>query len=221
MNKINEIFLEDQSVMSFVGKPTGNDFVDAYVNFVAKFSPMWYKNDTGDDKDLAEALSEAISRVSLYNDISRDVISGAGIQLEQYVARCFMGGVQCNLTRDFHQFFDQYYFNCYTYDPLASASGRSFDDNLPWLSPGLDNGLTIVVLTGSGMLKWNPNANVIPGLYDMGSATAGADGVRVMIHAPDVVPFPLAEGFDVPPGFSVSFGIRPRRNVRIGPPHGD
>jgi len=63
--------------------------------------------------------------------------------------------------------------------------------------------------------------DVPPGLYDAGGATAGSDGVRVMIHTSDVIPFPLAEGFDVPPGFTASLSVRPRRNERIGPPHGN
>ena len=62
---------------------------------------------------------------------------------------------------------------------------------------------------------------IFPGLYDTGGPTAGSDGVRVMIHPPDVMPIPLAEGFDVPSGFTASLSVRPRRNERIGPPHGD
>jgi len=92
---------------------------------------------------------------------------------------------------------------------------------MPWLAPGLNSGLSVVVLSGSGMTTRNPVARTLPGLYDFGTATAGAEGVRVIVHPPDVLPLPLEEGFDVPPGFSVSLGIRPKRNVRIGPPYGD
>ena len=62
---------------------------------------------------------------------------------------------------------------------------------------------------------------VLAGLYDVGGATAGSEGVHVIIHPPDVCPIPLAEGFDVPPGYTASLSVRPRRNERIGPPHGD
>jgi len=155
-----------------------------------------------------------------------------GIKLEQYVASCTLGGLPCNITRDFDSFFHPYYFNCYTYrkpvslpatdDPIGDEIS---EDDLPWLMPGLDNGLSVVVLTGSGMLDKNKGgeAEVLPGLYDAGGATAGSDGVRVMIHPPEPewLPFPLAEGFDVPPGFTASLSVRPRRNQRIGPPHGD
>jgi len=71
------------------------------------------------------------------------------------------------------------------------------------------------------MVTRNNIARMLPGLYDYGTATAGADGARVIVHPPDVLPLPLEEGFDVPSGFSVSLGVRPKHNVRIGPPYGD
>ena len=43
--------------------------------------------------------------------------------------------------------FHPYYFNCYTYRKPKTSS-----DELPWLMPGLDNGLSMVALTGSGMI---------------------------------------------------------------------
>ena len=42
-----------------------------------------------------------------------------------------------------------------------------------------------------------------------------------MIHPPHSVPFPHTEGYDVPPGHSVSFGLRPHVTERIGKPHGN
>jgi len=71
------------------------------------------------------------------------------------------------------------------------------------------------------MLTRNNVARMLPGIYDFGTATAGADGARVIVHPPNVLPLPLEEGFDVPSGFSVSLGVRPKRNARIGPPYGD
>ena len=48
-----------------------------------------------------------------------------------------------------------------------------------------------------------------------------ARGVRVIIHPQTPSPSPSRRGYDVPPGYSASFGIRPRMNIRIGPPHGN
>ena len=77
------------------------------------------------------------------------------------------------------------------------------------------------MLSGSGMLTKNADLRTLPGTHDRFSAMAGAEGVRVVIHPPDTQPFPHAEGFDVPPGYAVTFGVRARVNRRIGPPHGN
>jgi len=167
---------------------------------------------------------------NMANITNFDVLSEVGIKRDQYVASCSLGGLPCNMTRDFSESFHPYYFNCFKYYKQAdhqhearNGDDGNSEDDLPWLMPGLDNGLSVVVLTGSGMLDTNKGKMefTLPGLYDAAGVTAGSDGVHVMIHPPDVVPFPLAEGFDVPPGFTASLGVRPRRNKRIGPPHGD
>ena len=85
---------------------------------------------------------------------------------------------------------------------------------------GIENGWSAVVLTGSGMLDKNDDIRVLPGLHETRSAVAASEGFRVVVHPPDTQPFLFAEGYDVPPGYSASLGVRPRRNIRIGPPHG-
>jgi len=103
----------------------------------------------------------------LFANMRDTVLSNASIKLQQYVASCSLGGLPCNITRDFSLMFHPYYYNCYTYhkprSPSASAAPESPNDadeegeekDLPWLMPGLDNGLSVVVLTGSGMLDKN------------------------------------------------------------------
>jgi hypothetical protein len=229
LNHINELFINDSTAQSYINKTFDDPFVADYINFVTKVAHLWNDSERrNSDVKFNRALDESLTRTALFAEIPDVVLTGASIQLNQYVAICSLGGVACDKSRDFALFFHAYYFNCYTYsaptlsrrnDP--SAAPHTNEDDLPWLTPGLDNGLSMVLLTGSGMLTSNDDIKFIPGLYDTGSATAGGDGVRVIVHAPDVKPFPLAEGFDVPPGYSASFGVRPRRNVRIGPPHGN
>jgi len=71
------------------------------------------------------------------------------------------------------------------------------------------------------MLDNNEELRVLPGVRETRSAVAASEGFRVVIHPPDTQPFLFAEGYDVPPGYSASLGVRPRRNIRIGPPHGN
>jgi len=37
---------------------------------------------------------------------------------------------------------------------------------------------------------------------------SSSEGVRVVIYPPDTEPYPHTEGFDVPPGYSATFGIK-------------
>jgi len=71
------------------------------------------------------------------------------------------------------------------------------------------------------MLDKNEDLRVLPGLHETRSAVAASEGFRVVVHPPDTQPFLFAEGYDVPPGYSASLGVRPRRNIRVGPPHGN
>jgi len=71
------------------------------------------------------------------------------------------------------------------------------------------------------MLDKNEDLRVLPGLHETRSAVAASEGFRVVVHPPDTPPFLFAEGYDVPPGYSASLGVRPRRNLRIGQPHGN
>lgn len=70
------------------------------------------------------------------------------------------------------------------------------------------------------MTNKNNEVRVIPGLQQSRSPVSASDGVRVIIHPENTTPFPFTEGYDVPPNFSASFAIRARKNIRIGPPHG-
>ena len=88
------------------------------------------------------------------------------------------------------------------------------------LAEGLENGWSAVVLTGSGMLNRNKGVRIIPGTHELHSPQSSNEGVRVVIHPPASHPFPHTEGFDVPPGHSVSFGLHPQQTERLGPPHG-
>ncbi|KAK2161794.1 hypothetical protein NP493_1559g00035 [Ridgeia piscesae] len=122
--------------------------------------------------------------------------------LDEFIVNCHFGGKNCDRARSFVRFFDPYYFNCFTYTSETASLGEH-PKHLP-LSEGIENGWSSIVFSGNGMLDRNK----------------ASEGVRVVVHPPDTEPFPFAEGFDVPPGFSASFGVRPRKNVRIGEPYG-
>lgn len=71
------------------------------------------------------------------------------------------------------------------------------------------------------MLDKNIDIDVLPGLHESRSPMSASDGVRVVVHPPESKPFPLTEGYDIPPGFAASLGIKARRNKRISAPYGN
>ena len=166
--------------------------------------------------EYPHVFQEVFSRTTFSANIPEATISLAAVQLDEFVVNCHFGGKNCDRLRSFNRFFDPYYFNCFTYTTEDATKA----EHLP-LSEGIENGWSSIVFSGNGMLDRNKEVRVLPGLHESQSAVSASEGVRVVVHPPDTEPFPFAEGFDVPPGFSASFGIRPRKNVRIGEPYGN
>lgn len=208
LNTLNRKFLESPLPASHLDA-TESEFIRHYMNISAKYAPLWYIY----QETYPHKFQEVFSRTTYSANIPQDIISSAAVQLEEFIVNCYLGGHPCSRPQDFVKFFDPYYFNCFTYN--APQSGDTA------LSEGIENGWSSIVFSGSGMLDKNSDIRVLPGLHESRSSVSASEGVRVVIHPPGTIPFPFTEGFDVPPGFSASFGIRPRRIKRIGPPHGN
>ncbi len=211
LNTLNRMFLEDDKPYNHINA-SDNTFINEYMKLVAKYAPLFWTY----QESHAKVFQEVFSRTTFSANIAHDIIAAnAGVQLEGFVVNCHYAGHRCNNSRDFRHFFDPYYFNCYTYE---APDPSEIDDSL---SEGIENGWSAILLSGSGMLDQNDEIRMLPGLHEWRSAVSASEGVRVVIHPPNTTPYPFTEGFDVPPGFSASFGIHPRRNFRVGQPHGN
>jgi len=62
---------------------------------------------------------------------------------------------------------------------------------------------------------------LVPGMQDTHPALVSGPGARVVVHSPDTMPHPTAEGYDVPAEFSVTIGVSARENMRVSQPHGN
>lgn len=214
LNQINRLFIEsDGDAISHINS-TDNRFIGEYMRYVARYI-LLFNQSIDIQANYSKEFQEVFSRTTLSSNIPEEIISTAAIQLEQFVVNCFFGGNPCDLSSDFTRFFDPYYFNCYTYS-LPRDDVRRHQA----LSEGIENGWSTILLTGSGMLNRNDGIRLLPGLHESQSPVSASDGVRVVVHPPDTKPFPLTEGYDIPPGYSVSLGLRPRKNIRVGRPHG-
>ena len=210
LNNLNKILKETSYPLQWDNYTT-DPFINEYMKVVSKYYPMFVRPEI----DM-HVFQTVLTRTLIATNIDREIVSKAGVPFKEFIVTCQFGGIDCNRTRDFHHFFDSYYYNCFTY---ISPFQPQNDENV--IAEGLENGWSTVVLTGAGMLDKNDQIRMIPGTYDRVSPLSGNEGVRVVIHPPDTEPYPHTEGFDVAPGYSVSFGVKARTNIRIGPPHGN
>ena len=209
LNTLNHIFLNSSIPVSW-RNITKDPFINEYMMTVAKYYPMYKRVDL--DMNIFQTV---LTRTLLASNIDHKLVAAAGVPFNEFIVTCQYSSNDCNRNRDFTQFFDSYYYNCFTFR-APDALGEDAT-----LAEGLENGWSTVVLTGSGMLDKNDKLRTIPGTHERFSPMSSNDGVRVVIHPPDTEPYPHTEGFDVPPGYSVTFGVKARLNQRIGPPHGN
>ena len=162
-------------------------------------------------------MLEVYSRLGLIANLGPDMASKGGIKLMDFIVSCTFMNEKCNITQVFSKVFDPYYFNCFTFK--SGAMQRSTSNRLQ----GIEYGLSLLLFTGSaGQLTLSSNFDyLVPGVEESDSALASGRGARVVIHSPNTVPHPTAEGFDIAPGFSVTIGVKARENSRISHPHGN
>lgn len=209
LNKLNAIFKNESNKLGW-GNLTDNTFINDYLMLVSKYYPMFQRP----DYDI-EMFQTVLSRTTVATNLNREVVASAGVPFKEFIVTCRFGGHACNRDEDFKYLFDPYYYNCFTYEAPTTKGADST------LAEGLENGWSTTVLTGSGMLDRNEDIRMIPGTQEHLSPMSSSEGVRVVIHPPNTEPYPHTEGFDVPPGYSVSFGVKAMQNIRIGAPHGN
>ena len=163
-----------------------------------------------------EDMYSVYSRLGLIANLGPDMASNAGVKLEDFIISCrYMGG-SCNVSTSFEKVFDPYYFNCFTFIPTSviNSANRLL---------GMEYGLSVLLFVGSaGQLTVSSNYDyIIPGMEETDPALTSGAGARVVVHTPHTIPHTTAEGFDIPPGFAVTIGVKARENVRIAEPHGN
>ena len=209
LNTLNNIFLNASALLAW-RNITKDDFVDQYMLTVTKYREMYRNPDL--DIDIFQTV---LTRKLIATNVDQNHVIAAGVPFDEFIVKCQYNNNNCNITRDFTQFFDSYYYNCFTFRAPGYLGEHTS------VAEGLENGWSTVVMSGNGMLDQNKDMRYIPGTYERFSPMSSNDGVRVVIHPPDTEPYPHTEGFDVPSGFSVTFGVKARLNHRIGPPHGN
>ncbi len=108
----------------------------------------------------------------------------------------------CNTYGKFYLFLHPNTFNCYTF---------KYNQNLnSSLSTGPYKGLSLILKTGNPLIY----------TYDKTQPVGNVDGLKVVIHAPDTVPYVMDRGIEVHPGESTNIGIVMKNFKRLGSPFG-
>ena len=168
----------------------------------------------GDLSILWDADRKLLSRMVVAANLENPTAAfQGGVQQEEFIAFCEYHGYRCSYS-DFTWFLDPGYFNCYTYD----LTHRARDHRAVIEGPG--QGLTLVLFVPTiSIMKYQGEVNSWLAINQ--EISLGGEGVRVIIHRPNTVPFPLQDGLDVPRGGSTSLGVSLTQYLRLGLPHGN
>uniref|UniRef100_A0ABM0MQX8 Degenerin unc-8-like n=1 Tax=Saccoglossus kowalevskii TaxID=10224 RepID=A0ABM0MQX8_SACKO len=162
---------------------------------VSEDPPDWYGfiaySNTPDYSDLENVLKLDVNETA-----------GYGHQLSDLVLECSFDATSCNVTRDFQEFYDDRYGNCYQFNPFNGNQ----DDERYSTKTGANYGLKMTLFTEQ----------------DEYISVYGRDsGARVVIHPPHVPAIPWSEGITIPPGMITSIGMKETRIKRQPHPYGN
>nr|7YVB_A Chain A, FMRFamide-gated Na+ channel [Aplysia californica]7YVB_B Chain B, FMRFamide-gated Na+ channel [Aplysia californica]7YVB_C Chain C, FMRFamide-gated Na+ channel [Aplysia californica]7YVC_A Chain A, FMRFamide-gated Na+ channel [Aplysia californica]7YVC_B Chain B, FMRFamide-gated Na+ channel [Aplysia californica]7YVC_C Chain C, FMRFamide-gated Na+ channel [Aplysia californica] len=129
--------------------------------------------------------------------------------LRDLLIHCRFNREECT-TENFTSSFDGNYFNCFTFN------GGQLRDQLQMHATGPENGLSLII----SIEKDEPLPGTY-GVYNFENNILHSAGVRVVVHAPGSMPSPVDHGFDIPPGYSSSVGLKALLHTRLSEPYGN
>lgn len=190
-------------------------YLDDALNFASIYAMT-----KGSSRQTMKKMLEVNSRMSMTANLGKDIVSQAGVKLEDFIMTCQFMTKDCIINQSFTRVFDPYFYNCYTFEPTSVVPTRNTR------LQGVEYGLSVLLFSGSaGQVLIQEGVEdlmfFIPGFMEANIALSSGPGARVVIHSPGTRPHPTYDGFDIAPGMSITIGVRGRENVRIGSPHGN
>ncbi|XP_070183989.1 degenerin unc-8-like [Littorina saxatilis] len=149
-----------------------------------------------DDFDPEAFALEAYKIRFFLSTVKRDLRYLFGHQLEDMLIQCSYHDAKCSADKNFTEFDNQKYGNCYTFNKEVTADSVS--------KSGPVHGVKLLL-----------NAET-----DEYSQITDAVGFKLVIHPPDQMPFPEDEGVLVSPGFSTSIAVSKLDIKRTEAPYG-
>ena len=158
------------------------------------------------------ALKEFMSREFVFSQLSPTIIDKITPKFKEFIIACANDKRPCNLDVFLTEFYDPFFYKCYTYDPKESGQDGS-------ILAGMKHGVTFVLMGGSGLVA--ETQEKLPGFTSNIKGTGGTDGVTFILHPQGTIPDPRVAGIDVPTGASVVLGITSKDIARLEPPYGN
>ncbi|KAL8612050.1 hypothetical protein ACOMHN_052072 [Nucella lapillus] len=145
---------------------------------------------------------------AFYENLGEEAIN-ISHDLEDFLIHCQFNQEECTSV-NFTTSFDGNYFNCFTFN------GGNKDNKLLMHATGPQNGLSLIISLDND----EPPLGSY-GIYNIDSNIQHSAGVRVVVHAPNTMPSPVDHGFDIPPGYSSSIGLKAILHTRLSEPYGN
>ena len=166
--------------------------------------------------NFGEHASRMNSHQAFYENLPKEA-RYIGHSINNFVINCRFNNRDCG-AQNFSLFFDgKNYYNCYTFNNgYDEEKKKPKEEKLLMHTTGPQNGLSLILSLD--------NDNAPPGgygIYDVKNHMAFSAGVRTQVHAPNTMPSPADHGFDVPPGYSTSVGLKAILHSRLPSPHGN
>lgn len=136
-----------------------------------------------------------------------------GHDINEILVHCQFNQKKCSPGNFTKHFDGKNYFNCYTFN---SAQDQDPNNKILMHATGPQNGLSMIISLDND----DPPLGAF-GLYNIHDNIAHSAGIRVQVHAPNTMPSPVDHGFDVPPGFSSSVGLKAVLHSRLSSPYGN
>ena len=165
-------------------------------------------------------FEEHATRMSSYQTMYEhlpEIATLIGHDFAQTILHCRFNRRDCDRA-NFTLFFDNKdFYNCFTFNSgFESDSYDHIHKKLLIQDTGTKKGLSLVIALNT--VTGYPGKH---GEYIPSDPLGHQSGLRVQIHAPNTRPSPADHGFDIPPGFSSSIGLKARLRSRMQQPHGN
>lgn len=169
-----------------------------------------------EETNFGEHNSRMDSHQAFYENLPK-IAKHIGYSVENFVINCRFNNEDCS-PNNFSLFFEgKNYYNCYTFNNgYEDKTGKPNNKKLLMHTTGPQNGLSLILSLDTENAP--PGAY---GIYDVKNHMAFSAGVRTQVHAPNTIPSPADHGFDVPPGYSTSVGLKAILHSRLPHPHGN